>query len=79
MSRCMGKPTICLGENKGADQLHSNCESDQRLCFHYSDSTTPLLPKSEISSFLPSSVAAQAGLCKCNPEDQFSRVAAHMI
>ena len=21
----MGKPTICLGENKGADQLRSNC------------------------------------------------------
>ena len=29
----MGKPTICIGENKGADQLHSNCEADQRLCF----------------------------------------------
>ena len=24
----MGKPTICLGENKGADQLRSNCEAD---------------------------------------------------
>ena len=24
MSRNMGKPTICLGENKGADQLRSN-------------------------------------------------------
>ena len=34
----MGKPTICLGENKGADQLCSNCEADQRLCFRYSDS-----------------------------------------
>ena len=21
----MGKPTICIGENKGADQLRSNC------------------------------------------------------
>ena len=38
----MGKPTICLGENKGADQLRSNCEADQRLCFRYSDSTIPL-------------------------------------
>ena len=37
----MGKPTICLGENKGADQLHSNCEADQRLRFRYSDSTVP--------------------------------------
>ena len=41
MSRPMGKPTICIGENKGADQ---------RLCFCYSDSTIPLLLKSEISS-----------------------------
>ena len=27
------RPTICIGENKGADQLRSNCEADQRLCF----------------------------------------------
>ena len=25
-------------------------EADQRLCFRYTDSTIPLLPKSEISS-----------------------------
>ena len=41
--RPMGKPTICIGDNKGADQLRSNCEVDQRLCFRYSDSTVPLL------------------------------------
>ena len=29
----MGKQTFCRGENKGADQLHSNCEADQRLFF----------------------------------------------
>ena len=51
MSHCMGKPTICIGENKGADQLRSNCEADQRLCFRYMDSIIPLLPSSEISSF----------------------------
>ena len=51
LSRHMGKPTICIGENKGADQLRSNCEADQRLCFRNSDSTIPLLRKSEISSF----------------------------
>ena len=45
----MGKPTICIDENKGADQLRGNREADQRLCFHYLDSTTPLLSKSEIS------------------------------
>ena len=47
----MGKPTICLGENKGADQLRSNCEADQRLCFRYSANTVPLLLKSEILRF----------------------------
>ena len=41
----MGKPTICKGENKGADQLRSNCEADQRLCFRNTDSTVPLLLK----------------------------------
>ena len=52
MSRCMGKPTICIGENKVAEQLRSNCEADQRLCFRYTDSTIPLLSKSKISSLL---------------------------
>ena len=51
MSRLMGKPTICIGENKDADQLRSIREADQRLCFRYSDSTIPLLLKSEILSF----------------------------
>ena len=51
MSRLMGKPTICICENKDADQLRGNREADQRLCFHYSDITIPLLLKSEISSF----------------------------
>ena len=40
----MGKPTICIGENKDADQLCGNGEADQRLCFRYSDNTIPLLP-----------------------------------
>ena len=47
----MGKPTICIGENKGADQLRGNREADQRLCFRYSDSTIPPLLNSKISSF----------------------------
>ena len=46
----MGKATICSGKNKGADQLCSNCEADQRFCFRYTDSTIPLLSKSKISS-----------------------------
>ena len=51
MSRLMGKPTICIGENKDADQLRGNREADQRLCFRYSDSTIPLLLNPKISSF----------------------------
>ena len=47
----MGKHTICIGENKDADQLHGSREADQRLCFRCSDSTIPLLLKYEISSF----------------------------
>ena len=51
MSRIVRKPDFCLGENKGADQLRGYREADLRLCFRYSDSTIPLLLKSEISSF----------------------------
>ena len=46
----MRKPAFCICENKDADQLCSNCAADQRLCFRYTDSTSSLLPKSEISS-----------------------------
>ena len=47
----MRKPTICIGENKDADQLCGNPIADQRLCFHYMDGIIPLLLKSENSSF----------------------------
>ena len=60
----MGKPTICIGESKGADRLRSNCEADQRLCVRYTDITIPLLSESKISSLLPSSVTVQPGLCR---------------
>ena len=50
MSPVMRKPAFCICENKDADQLRGNREADQRLYFRYSESTIPLLPKSEISS-----------------------------
>ena len=50
MSLVMRKPDFCLCENKDAHQLRGNREADQRLCFRYTDSTIPLLSKSEISS-----------------------------
>ena len=39
------KNGFCICENKDADQLRSNCAADQCLCFRYTDSTIPLLPK----------------------------------
>ena len=51
MSRVMRKPTFSISEDKDADQLRGNREADQRLCFRYTDSTIPLLPIFEISSF----------------------------
>ena len=50
MSLVMRKPDFRICENKDADQLRGNREADQCLCFRYTDSTIPLLPKSEISS-----------------------------
>ena len=60
----MRKPDFCICENKDADQLRGNREADQRLCFRYTDSTIPLLPKSEISKLQPSSAVVQPGLCR---------------
>ena len=62
MSRVTRKPDFCLCENKGADQLRSNCEADQRLCFRYTDSTLSLLIKSEISSFYAASGTGHVGM-----------------
>ena len=56
----MGKPTICIGENKDADQLRGNREADQRLCF-----------RSRIVQFLfylnPKFQASSSFLCLCRP------------
>ena len=60
----MRKPTICIGENKGADQLRSNWEADHRLCFHYTDRSIPVLSKRKIFSLYPSSLLVQSGLCQ---------------
>ena len=78
----MRKPDFCLCENKGADQLRSNCEADQRLYFRYSDSTILLL-------LIAKTFKPLACFCVCtgrfvsdlvgNPEDRFSRAAAHVV
>ena len=51
MSGIVRHPDFCVCENKDADQLPTNCEADQRLCFRYTDSTISLLVKTEISIF----------------------------
>ena len=52
MSRVIRKTNFNLCENKGADQLSSNCTTDQRPCFRYTDSSIPLphIPKFQASS-----------------------------
>ena len=64
------KASFCICENKDADQLRSYCAADQRLYFRYRDSTIPLLPKTEFSMLLTSSVVVtdQVG----NPEERGS-------
>ena len=72
-------PDFCICENKGADQLRCNPEADQRLCFRYTDSTIPLLSKSEISRLYPSSVTAQHGLCRTLRKPVFSQRGSNVI
>ena len=71
----MRNPLFCICENKDADQLRGNCEADQCLCFRYTDSTIPLLPKLENfkppAIFCGCTVRFMSGLVG-NPEDQFS-------
>ena len=71
----MRKPAFCICKIKGANQLHSNCKADQRLCFRYVGGTFPLLPKSEITRLWPSSVVVQQVFCRGligKPEERFS-------
>ena len=75
----MRKSTICICENKGADQLRGNREAGQRLCFRYTDSTILLLLKSEISSILAASVTVQAGLCRTWSESQIVGFLTHRL
>ena len=78
----MRKQIICIGENKDVDQLRGNREADQRLCFRYIDSTIPLLLKSEISRFLPSSVTVQPSMCRAWSEPKslvFSRTCSYAM
>ena len=58
----MIKLAFSICKNKAADQLCSKCTADQRLCFCFMDSVIPLLLKSKILGFYPTSETVQAGL-----------------
>ena len=78
----MRKPDFRICENKDADQLRGNREADQRLCFRYTDSTIPLLPKSEILGPLAIFYGCAAWFVSDlvgNPEDRFSHVEAQLV
>ena len=79
LSLCVRKPTICMGENKDADQLRGNREADQRLCFRYTDSTFPPLLIPKFSRFWVSSVTVQAGLCWTWSETQIVGFVMHRL
>ena len=58
----MRKPDFCICENKGADQLCSDCTADQHLCFRYSDST---ISSTYHQNFKPlACFCVQADLCR---------------
>ena len=75
----MRKPTICIGENKAADQLRGNREADQRLRFRYTDSTFPPLLIPKFSRFWVSSVTVQPGLCRTWSETQIVGFLTHRL
>ena len=69
----MRKHAFCILENKGADQLSGFSAADQRLCFQYVDSTSPL--KFQASSHL---LLLYSQICVENLEDRFSQEAAQL-
>ena len=69
----MSKHAFSILENKGADQLSGYCAADQRLCFHYEDSTSPL--NFQASSHL---LFLYSRVCVGNPDDRFSHEASQL-
>ena len=78
MSLVVRKPAFRIYENKDADQLRGDRETYRRLCFRYTDSTIPLIPKTEISIFCDYTARFVSDLLG-NPEDRFSHNEAPMV
>ena len=77
MSRVMRKPAFYICENKDADQLRSNCEVDQRLCFRYMDSAIKIRNFKPLAIFCDCTARFAWDLVE-NPEYRFSHNEAHM-
>ena len=60
----MKKPAFCICQNKDPDQLRGNSAAEHHLCLCYINSTSPLPPKSKVSSLLPHSVVVHPSLCQ---------------
>ena len=79
MSCLMGKPTICIGENKGADQLRSNCEADLISAFVFATRIVQFLfylnPKFQASS----SFLCLYSLVFVGPVRKLSHEVAHIL
>ena len=76
----MSKSAFCICENKDADQLCSNCTTDQRLCFAtqielFRYFLNPKFPASSYLCWYSLVVSDLVG----NPEDRFSCVVAHVL
>ena len=70
----MRKPAFCICENKAADQLHSNCAADQRLCFPFTFYIRNFKPLAIFYGCTARFVLDLVG----NPEDRFSHDAARL-
>ena len=78
----MGKPTICIGENKGADQLRGNREADHAFVFatRIVQFLFYLNPKFQASS--PFLTCLNSSVCVGpvrKPHCWFSHKTAHMV
>ena len=67
----MRKQAFCICENKDADQLRSNCEADQCLCFCYPSTFKIQIFKALI--FFCDCTAQFVSDLVGNPEDRFSQ------
>ena len=83
LSRLMGKPTICIGENKDADQLRGNREADLISAFVFAIRIVQFLfylnPKFQASSSFPRLYRPVCVGPGRKPHCWFSHEAAHLI